>query len=83
MVLITIVTGAYKSTYNWGGHIVQLTTTLRPGRRCCRYVGEIHGGRDLEPQNTDPKPDILKPKNDMKPEGNIGNLESKIEIKTL
>ena len=24
MVLITIVTGAYKPTYNWGGHIVYI-----------------------------------------------------------
>ena len=26
MVLTTIVTGAYKPTYNWGGHIVQIGT---------------------------------------------------------
>ena len=23
-ILITIVTGAYKATYNWGGHIVEI-----------------------------------------------------------
>jgi len=51
---------------------------MRPGRRCCRYVGEIDGWGDLEPQNTYPNPDILNPKNDMKPEG---NLESKIVLK--
>ena len=32
MVLITIVTGAYKPTYNWGGHIVYYISHLYPSR---------------------------------------------------
>ena len=32
MVLITIVTGAYKPTYNWGAHIVYYISHLYPSR---------------------------------------------------
>ena len=33
MVLITIVTGAYKPTYNWGPHIVGIYITLTNWRK--------------------------------------------------
>jgi len=32
MALVTIVTGAYKPTYNWGGHIVCLSQLLNYGK---------------------------------------------------